>query len=146
MKARPPGPDGSLGFTLQADTMEARLWFSYLSAIGRPTGLMMERLRAGKGYMVPTQTPMEFDRGWKPPRLLDVSFDEGPSEMSVAEREAIVARVVSTATFRPKVHGRYAQEDTRIEERSAPVARDLTAGERESMARLLGPRHSEAAE
>ena len=92
MKARPPNTGGSLGFTLQADTMETRLWFSYLKAIGYSTGLMMERLRAGKGYMVPTQTPMEFDRGWKPLRVSDIKRDKLSSELSEHERERAIYR------------------------------------------------------
>jgi len=138
MNSKPPNPDGTKGHTLEgSDTMAATLWRAYLSDIGYPTGLMDERLKAGKTYMVPCQSPMTFDPRWKPPRVSDIRRPRMASEMTLAEREALVARVVNSATFRPKAHGRYAQEDARTEERLPPVARELTDAERDSMARLL---------
>lgn len=94
MKGKPPNPDGSLGFTLSdEDSIPARLWNAYFESIRYPAGLMCERLRAGKGYMVPTQTPQEFDRGWRVPRLSQLPRPKTSSQMTPEERQRVINRL-----------------------------------------------------
>jgi hypothetical protein len=145
MRSRPPNPDGTIGFMVRPEMREWQAWEAYFETNGMHRRLSLMRQQGKSGFMVPAQVPTMFDPSWRyQPTQRDTP--RTASEMSVAEREAIVARVISSATFRPKVHGRYAQEDARIDQPSPPVARELTDVERESMARLMRARYREAAE
>lgn len=54
---------------------------------------MLERLRAGKTYWVPTQMPQEFDPSWRVPRLSDVKRHKLSSEMTETERAEALYRL-----------------------------------------------------
>lgn len=133
---------GGEGHVLTEFDMSARLWLAYYRALDMPTAFMEERLRAGRPYTVPCQRPADFDPETRITAALMPKRERLASEMSLEERQALVEGVVKAARPDQGPRGRYAQEDARVEERPLPQPRDLTAGEADSMRRLIDRRRS----
>ena len=102
MNSRPPGPDKTKGFMIQPGTQEARWWLAYFETKGMKASrsLAGERLAASKPYMVPSQSPREFDPEYvyqpSAPREAR-GANRLSTEMTFEEREAAVARAMRWA-------------------------------------------------
>lgn len=157
MKSRPPNIDGTIGFTVHPAMPEWRAWQAYFYGKHMDVRASFMRTRREQGYMVPCRNPGDFDgdiaqvrrtyaqrvkRGEVPEEVAEKTS----SQMTPAEREVVLAKAKVGVTFKPKLAGRYAQEDVRVEDRPMPTTRDLTEAERASMARMLGEPYREAAE
>jgi hypothetical protein len=132
------------GHVLIGFDTSARLWMAYYRSKGMPTAFMEQQLRAGKEYTVPCQRPADFDSETRISAASMPRQDKLASEMSFAERDAIVKRATAGMTFRPTKYGKYAQDDVREQKPQPPVARDLTDAERDSIQRLMGTRKDAA--
>jgi hypothetical protein len=60
-----------------------------------PYAFKLQHIRMGGSLTVPTQWPQDFDGGWSPhgPGLLVVDEGKRSSEMTAAEREAVLEKV-----------------------------------------------------
>lgn len=106
MKSKVPNSDGTIGYMVQPGSPEWRAWDAYFSQTERKrTGQVVPRfpvqlahMRAkgaqNKPFHVPDQLPWLFDETFSPASVPQPKRDRMSSEMTIEERNRMVARVL----------------------------------------------------
>lgn len=150
MKSRLPNPDGTIGVTVTDLSPAWMPWLCYFLGKRMDRRASFMRSRARDGYMVPTESPAEFD-----PTGISAARDEFayrlrngeitnparpgmPAEMTASERDAIAERAKAAVQFKPQKSAKYTAPDPREAQPKLPEPRELTEAEANSMRRLMG--------
>lgn len=94
MRERPPNPDGTIGFMVFPHMREWDAWQAYFVSNGMDKRAAFMRSQGDKGYHVPCQLPMQFDRTWKYRPAPPADEPRLSTEMTMEEREAVIRRVL----------------------------------------------------
>lgn len=108
MRSKAPNSDGTIGYMAEPGSFEWRAWEAYFSQteLNRKHGTMVQsfpnQLAAmktkgaqGKPYHVPDQLPWLFDDTFSPASVPKQVSDRKSSDMTAAERDAMVKRVLA---------------------------------------------------